>query len=90
MGSDLYISIDVQHDGGGHRNPKVWSALWEGSSTDLARGIVVDAFRDFADRESDPRSGYLSGDEIRRMLETSCSTVAESRRITRLRASLLC
>ena len=35
MGSDLYISIDVQHDGGGHRDPKVWSALWEGPSTDL-------------------------------------------------------
>lgn len=69
MGSDLYISIDVQHDGGGHRDPKVWSALWEGPSTDLARGSVVDAFRDFADRESDPRSGYLSGDEIRRMQE---------------------
>ena len=33
MGSDLYISIDVQHDGGGHRDPKVWSALW-GRSVD--------------------------------------------------------
>jgi len=44
MGSDLYISIDVQHDGGGHRDPKVWSALWEGPSTDLARGIYVQAY----------------------------------------------
>jgi hypothetical protein len=62
MGSDLYISIDVQHDDKG-RDPEVWSELWEGPSTALARGIVVDAFK------SDSRSGYLSGDELRRMRE---------------------
>lgn len=65
MGSDLYISIDVRHDDVGHRDPKVWSTLWEGPSDALARGIVVDAFGDCADRETDPRTGYLSGKEIR-------------------------
>ena len=69
MGSDLYISINVQHDDGGHRDPKVWSSLWEGPSDGLARGVIVDAFGDCDDRECDPRPGYLSGAEVQRMQE---------------------
>ena len=38
MGSDLYISIETQRPG------NAWSKLFEGPSTDLARGVVVDAF----------------------------------------------
>jgi hypothetical protein len=60
MGSDLYVSIEV-----GYQNATAWLALFKGRSMDLARGIIVDAFGDCADRESDPRPGYLTGAEIR-------------------------
>lgn len=38
MGSDLYISIETRRPG------NTWGKLFEGPSTDVARGIVVDAF----------------------------------------------
>ena len=42
MGSNLYISIDRQNQGGNG----YWSALFDGPSRALDRGIVVDAFGD--------------------------------------------
>jgi hypothetical protein len=54
MGSDLYISIERQYPNG------YWSALFDGPSEALARGIVVDAFGEcpresWDDADPDPR-----------------------------------
>ena len=59
MGSDLYISIDTQNPNG------TWSPLWEGPSTELARGVVVDAFGTAADssRPDAEALGYLPQDQ---------------------------
>jgi hypothetical protein len=62
MGSDLYASVWAQHGDfpGSQRFP-----MFEGPSTSLARGIVVDAFGDCHDRATDPRTGYLTEAEWR-------------------------
>jgi len=46
MGSDLYLNIEVRHPNTPQRNSKVWCPLFDGPSTALERGIVVDAFGD--------------------------------------------
>ncbi len=59
MGSDLYVSVECSYPA--DDGPRWWS-MFEGGSTDLARGIVVDAFGDsYSERvEGD---GYLRDDE---------------------------
>ena len=69
MGSDMYISIEVRHDGPG-RDPSVWSRMWQGPSGPIARGIVVKAFGDCPDGGVDTRTGYLSRDEVLAQQET--------------------
>ena len=59
MGSDLYISIDVRPAG-----RKTWSSLWDGPSTFLARGPVVDAFGT-SEHAGDTARGYLTGAQIK-------------------------
>jgi hypothetical protein len=68
MGSDLYISIETAHHPDAPDDE--WSHLWEGPSAALARGDVAAAFGSCADRETDPRTGYLTSEEIVAMRES--------------------
>lgn len=66
MGSDLYISIETQNPGNDH-----WRRMWEGPSTFLARGIVVDAFGDAdpdAPTGANRVTGYVNLDEAYKAL----------------------
>ncbi len=58
MGSDLYLSIEVSEGPvlGGHAP---WWPLFEGASTDVGRGPVVDAFGS-AEESDAGRAGYLT------------------------------
>ncbi len=58
MGSDLYIAIDTKQP---DNETPYWRRLWEGPSTYLARGIVVDAFRVGEDNAEWPQPPW--GDE---------------------------
>lgn len=58
MGSDLYISIDVRHPNDPYRNSDHWVTIFDGPSTFLARGSIVDAF---GDCNSDARIAHAPG-----------------------------
>jgi hypothetical protein len=73
MGSDLYVSVERRY--GEH-----WCSLWDGPSSALERGIVVDAFGEPYDENTGRRvgsdvvsdrkkAGYLTGAEWRERAE---------------------
>src|SRR5580700_2994415 len=72
MGSDLFLSIDVHHP---EWRDGVYGPLFRGPSTDLDRGIVVDAFDERDAR--DAAHGYLTPSEWVAMagMDASCPWV---------------
>lgn len=69
MGSHLYLNIEVRHSNDPRYNQKNWSAIFDGPSRYLDKGVIVDAFGNSPDEPVGQLSGYLDASEWREMAE---------------------
>ena len=89
MGSDLYIAIKTRHDVHPDHGPEdCWGTLFDGASTDLARGIVVDAF---GGRDGLDDGTYVTpSDRIKWQMRSDCPWDEEAYWVRRLDGQVFC